>query len=71
MSFQPPNQPNGNGADSSNNEAVRITKRQAARLYIILLVLGLSIGAVTAWGLVTVMSRFGLTDNQPQIEQAE
>ncbi|GAB4381001.1 MAG: hypothetical protein Kow00121_38440 [Elainellaceae cyanobacterium] len=45
-----------------DQERIQATKRNARRFYLILLVLGLAIGAVAAAGIVAVMQRLGLDD---------
>lgn len=44
---------------------VRAVKRQANRLYIILVVIGLAIGLVTSVGVVAVIRQLGLTEVVP------
>jgi hypothetical protein len=44
---------------------IRAVKRQANRLYITLVVIGLAIGLVTSVGVVTVIRRLGLTEVVP------
>ncbi|MBE9077817.1 hypothetical protein IQ241_11015 [Romeria aff. gracilis LEGE 07310] len=39
------------------------------RIFLGLILIGLIAGGFLAFGVVKVMQRFGLTDNQPQIEQ--
>ena len=45
------------------------TKQAFKRLYIILIVIGLSIGVVAAIGVVNLLNRWGLTQPPPPIEQ--
>jgi hypothetical protein len=45
------------------------TKEAFKRLYIILIVIGLSIGVVAAIGVVNLLNRWGLTQPPPPIEQ--
>lgn len=90
MSFQPPNQSNGNGKDIEpqngsrlpvarngkgihppNEERLRAAKKQAQRFYIMLLVAGLAIGALTSIGIVALIQRLGLTEIPPLVEPAQ
>lgn len=45
------------------------TQQAFKRLYVILLVIGLSIGAVAAIGVVNLLNHWGLTQPQPPVEQ--
>lgn len=62
MSLKPP--PNGSNGKRTlpDPKRVQIATRNAKRFYLILLVLGLAIGAVASLGIVAVMQRLGLTD---------
>ncbi len=44
-------------------------KKEFQKLFIILLVIGLIIGVFAAWGVVTIMSNFGLTEKTNQFEK--
>lgn len=58
MSFPPPNQ-----------KRVQERAQKLKQIFVGLIVIGLVLGGVASIGLVAMMRRFGLTDNQPQIEQ--
>ncbi|AFY80464.1 hypothetical protein [Oscillatoria acuminata] len=57
---QPENLPNSN---------VSATKQAFKQLYIILIVIGLSIGVVAAIGVVNLLNRWGLTQPPPPVEE--
>jgi hypothetical protein len=57
---QPENLPNSN---------VSATKKAFKQLYIILLVIGLSIGVVAAIGVVNLLNQWGLTEPPPPVEE--
>lgn len=44
------------------------TKRNLKKLYIILISVGLLLGAITAVGVVKILTQFGLTEKTPQFE---
>jgi LPS O-antigen subunit length determinant protein (WzzB/FepE family) len=52
-----------------DQKPIEVRQRNTKRLFTILLIIGLVIGGLVSIGVVAVMKRFGLTDNQPQIEQ--
>ncbi|MBZ8180992.1 hypothetical protein [Oscillatoria salina] len=58
-------------ADSPNVNTPSVQKniKNFQRIYLILVVTGLLVGVFVAWGVVSALNRFGLTDSQPQIEQ--
>ncbi|MEC4986036.1 MAG: hypothetical protein SAJ37_23725 [Oscillatoria sp. PMC 1068.18] len=58
-------------AESPNVDSRSVQKnvKNFQRIYIILVVGGLIIGGFVAWGVVSALSRLGLTDSQPQIQQ--
>lgn len=61
-----------NNLKSSPQEDVQISpqnKQQMQKLFLILIGVGLVIGIFSAWGIVTIMSQFGLTEKTNQIEQ--
>lgn len=60
---------NGQGLRPVDEEHFKAAHQSAKRLYLILLVLGLTIGALLSVGVVAIMQRFGLTDVPTQIEQ--
>lgn len=51
------------------NSNVSATKQAFKRLYIILIVIGLSIGVVAAYGVVNLLNRWGLTQPPPPVEE--
>lgn len=66
--------PSPNGSKTKNpplaqQEKVEHTRNQAKQLYLVLLIIGLVLGAFLSVGIVIALQQFGLTDNQPQIEQ--
>lgn len=56
-------------AVSPSDDNARVHTKSFKRIYIILLVLGISVGAILSVGIVAVLNRLGMTDNRPQIEQ--
>lgn len=56
-----------------SSERVEATKKQARKWFIILIVIGLVIGAIASIGVVKFLDAFGLTDtpDQPFMEQIE
>ncbi|MCT7964253.1 hypothetical protein NG799_14600 [Laspinema sp. D1] len=56
-------------AENLPNSNVSATKQAFKRLYIILLVIGLSIGVVAAIGVVNLLNRWGLTQPPPPVEE--
>lgn len=57
---------------STDNEEENISpqkKKEFQKLFLILLIIGLIIGIFTAWGVVKVMSNFGLTEKTNQWEK--
>lgn len=61
-------EPSAEQSPAVDKDYVRASEREAKRLYIILLVIGLAIGALTAVGIVAAMRHFGLTDVPAQVE---
>jgi hypothetical protein len=52
-----------------DQERIQARQNNTKRLFTILIIIGLVIGGLVSIGVVAAMKRFGLTDNQPQIEQ--
>jgi len=71
--FFDPEQNSDNVNDfSADNEVEKISpqkKQEIQKLFIILLAIGLVIGIFTAWGVVTIMNNFGLTEKTNQFEK--
>lgn len=71
--FFDPGQNSDNVNDfSADNEVEKISpqkKKEIQKLFIILLAIGLVIGIFTAWGVVTIMNNFGLTEKTNQFEK--
>ncbi|WP_330204963.1 hypothetical protein [Cyanobacterium sp. Dongsha4] len=71
--FFDPDQNSGNVNDfSADNEVEKISpqkKKEIQKLFMILLAIGLVIGIFTAWGVVTIMNNFGLTEKTNQFEK--
>ncbi|MGJ3251276.1 MAG: hypothetical protein ACFE0J_09120 [Elainellaceae cyanobacterium] len=66
---QPPQESNGKEFLDPPKEGDRQTVRRVmTRLYIILLVVGLGIGAIVSVGVVMLIERLGLTDVPQQVE---
>ncbi|MEB3359122.1 MAG: hypothetical protein VKK04_20515 [Synechococcales bacterium] len=59
---------NGKGVPKLSEERIEAAKKGAKRLYLILLVVGLAIGALVSIGVVAGLKRFGLTDVPNQVE---
>ncbi|MBO0349401.1 hypothetical protein J0895_09840 [Phormidium pseudopriestleyi FRX01] len=55
--------------ENLSNSNVSATQQTFKRLYIILLVIGLSIGGVAAIGVVNLLNRWGLTQPPPPVEE--
>lgn len=69
MSNEPPQESNGKESFNPPKEGDRKTVRRVmTRLYIILLVIGLGIGAIVSVGVVMLIERLGLTDVPQQVE---
>lgn len=64
---QPPHQPNS----SPDAELSPEGRRQVKRLFLILLSIGLVLGAIVAIGVVKVMDRLGLTDEPSPVVPQE
>ena len=65
------NELNGKGIQNADAERVQARQKHVKKLFIILLTVGLVIGAVVSVGVIALLQRFGLTDSQPQIDQIE
>lgn len=69
MSFHSPqNGSNGKGK-LADKKRVKAATQNAKRFYLILLVIGLAIGAVASIGVVALLRHWGLTDVPAQVEQ--
>lgn len=58
-------------AESPSVQDAKAAQKKLKRLYIILLVIGLGIGGLLAYGIVAALDRLGLTDNSPGIEEIQ
>lgn len=63
---QPPN-------GSSSNERIEAAKKQAKKWFLILITIGLILGALLSIGVVKILNELGLTEkpNRPFIEQIQ
>ncbi|MGF1499161.1 MAG: hypothetical protein ACFB8W_20390 [Elainellaceae cyanobacterium] len=60
---------NGSGVPKLSEERTQAAKKGAKRLYLILLAVGLAIGALVSVGIVAGLKRLGLTDVPAQVEE--
>jgi hypothetical protein len=64
--------PEGREAESPlAREDAKAAQKTLKRLYIILLVIGLGIGALLAYGVIAALDRLGLTDDSPGVEEIQ
>jgi hypothetical protein len=52
-------------------EDAKAAQKTLKRLYIILLVIGLGIGGLLAYGVIAALDRLGLTDDSPGVEEIQ
>jgi hypothetical protein len=70
--FNPNNDNNNQQIDQEELEKISPQKkREFQKLFIILLTIGLIIGAAVSVVLIKVMTQFGLTDKTPQFERIQ
>lgn len=74
-SFFDPNQNNSNNnQEIDREELAKISpqkRREFTKLFVILITVGLVIGAIVSVVLIKVMSKFGLTEKTPQFERIQ
>jgi cytochrome c-type biogenesis protein CcmE len=69
--YQPPTDSNGKNSQSNSDDANRQHIQQVMRrLYIILIVVGLGLGAIVSVGIVALIQRLGLTDVPEQVDDS-
>ncbi len=69
--FDPDN--NGN-REIDREELAKVSpqkKQELKKIFILLITIGLVIGAIVSFGLIKVMSKFGLTEKTPQFERIQ
>ena len=52
-------------AHDFSHQSLQIRKKEIQRLFFLLLITGLVLGGLVAFGVVKLLNQFGLTDNQP------
>jgi hypothetical protein len=74
-SFFDPDQNNSNNHQEIDGEELeKISpqkRREFTKLFVILITVGLVIGAIVSFALIKVMTKFGLTEKTPQFERIQ